>query len=304
MRLVLSGLALSIGLATAAWESADAQTIYLRGQSVHPVYEGWERNPDGTYTMWFGYMNRNYEEEPHFPVGENNFFSPGPADRGQPTHFYLRRQNFMFSTVVPADWGDRHLVWTIRHEGQDYTAVGKLLDPNWGVDEGVWRANRSTGIRGRGDSIEIENQPPTVRILGPERVIAYVGEPVALAAVADDDGDPGPSTRPQRQGSGQATREGELPIVNFLPMRGREGPIAQQVVSFRTAVETGLAVTWLHHRGPGKVTFTPRAIGVEPGQEVTTSATFSEPGTHVIRAAADDTAFVRYSDVTVEVRQR
>src|SRR5689334_6449652 len=33
---------------------------YNRGQDVVPVYEGWMPNPDGTYTMYFGYFNRNY----------------------------------------------------------------------------------------------------------------------------------------------------------------------------------------------------------------------------------------------------
>ena len=42
------------------------------------------RNPDGTFTLVFGYMSRNYEEEPGVPVGAENFFEPGPADRGQP----------------------------------------------------------------------------------------------------------------------------------------------------------------------------------------------------------------------------
>src|ERR1700757_1263381 len=39
-----------------------AQIRYSSGQNVVPVYEGWERNPDGSFNMVFGYMNRNYEE--------------------------------------------------------------------------------------------------------------------------------------------------------------------------------------------------------------------------------------------------
>ena len=305
MRLVFCGcrgLALSLALVVAGLQSADAQTMYLRGQSVQPVFEGWEQNPDGTYTMWFGYMNRNYVEEPLVAVGENNFFSPGPADRGQPTHFYVRRQNFMFSTVVPADWEDKKLVWTLPHQGEDHTAVGWLFDPGWGVDEGVWRANRSTGIRGRGDRTYFINEPPTVRILGQGTVMAFVEEPVTLTAWASDDGDPGPGEPREPRPQDEEVEEA-LPIVNFLPFR-TGGPIQQQVVNYRTAVATGLALTWLHHRGPGKVTFSPQAEGLEPGNEISTSVIFSEPGTYVIRAAADDTGFVRYADVRVEVRQR
>ena len=36
-----------------------AQVQYSRGQNVAPVFEGWERNPDGSYNMVFGYLNRN-----------------------------------------------------------------------------------------------------------------------------------------------------------------------------------------------------------------------------------------------------
>src|SRR5262245_53559281 len=65
---------------------------HYSGENVAPVYEGWEKNADGTFSLVFGYLNRNYEEEPEIPVGANNNFSPGTADRGQPTHFYTRRQ--------------------------------------------------------------------------------------------------------------------------------------------------------------------------------------------------------------------
>src|SRR6267154_1149888 len=111
--LVLLGAALSVS----------AQVQYSRGQNVAPVFEGWEHNPDGTFNMVFGYLNRNYEEEVDIPIGAENTISMGgegtssprttqtgaaglsgqvndgsaPAavrdgDRGQPTHFYPRRQ--------------------------------------------------------------------------------------------------------------------------------------------------------------------------------------------------------------------
>ena len=55
--------------------------------------------------MVFGYMNRNYDERPEIAIGPNKSFSPEPADRGQPTHFYPRRQQFMFRVRVPANSG-------------------------------------------------------------------------------------------------------------------------------------------------------------------------------------------------------
>src|ERR1700759_513428 len=73
---------------------AQQQLVQLRhwnGQPVSPAFEGYDVNSDGSFNMWFGYLNRNYEEEPDIPVGPENSFSPGPADRGQPTHFQIRR---------------------------------------------------------------------------------------------------------------------------------------------------------------------------------------------------------------------
>ena len=71
------------------------------------MYEGWEQNADGTYTMWFGYLNRNFEQRLNVPVGPDNNIQPGGPDRGQPTIFETagkRRQQFAFKVVLPADW--------------------------------------------------------------------------------------------------------------------------------------------------------------------------------------------------------
>ena len=74
---------------------------YTKGQHIEPAYEGWMQNPDGTFSFLFGYHNENWGEELDIPVGENNFFSPGEADRGQPTHFLPRRNRFTFKVQVP-----------------------------------------------------------------------------------------------------------------------------------------------------------------------------------------------------------
>jgi len=66
-------------------QSTELHTKFKSGQGVVPVYEGWERVPDGSFNMVFGYLNRNHVEELNVPVGPQNGFEPGPADRGQPT---------------------------------------------------------------------------------------------------------------------------------------------------------------------------------------------------------------------------
>ena len=123
-----------------------AQT-YARGQNVAPAFEGWEKNEDGSFNFLFGYMNRNWLEEIDVPVGEDNMFSPGPADRGQPTHFLPRRNRFVFKVRVPADWGDRELVWTLTSQGVTEHAYASLR-PDYIVDNTVIMSETGSARRG------------------------------------------------------------------------------------------------------------------------------------------------------------
>lgn len=101
-------------------------------------------NADGTLSMYFGYMNRNYEEELDIPLGpENRVELVGDAndgrggDRGQPTHFYPRRQRMVFSVVVPKDFGlDKKVVWTLTSRGKTNVAKG-WLQPEWQINKEV-----------------------------------------------------------------------------------------------------------------------------------------------------------------------
>ena len=87
-------------------------------------------------------MNSNWEEEFDVDVGQRNYFSvvePGQldditvdgydfsqADRGQPTHFYPRRNPFLFTIDVPADFGEKELVWTLQ---EDQVIQAGLMEP-------------------------------------------------------------------------------------------------------------------------------------------------------------------------------
>src|SRR5215467_6456283 len=162
-----------------------AQLVQLRhwsGQGVSPVYEGFDTNPDGSHNMWFGYMNRNYEEELDIPVGPDNSFEPG-ADRGQPTHFALRRHKDVFRVVVPKDFGDQKLVWTLRAHGQTAQVPGSL-NP-------VWMIDRLRTTRGGNSERVNSNTPPMVSIDPPEQMILFPNPgSVKLNISATDDGLP------------------------------------------------------------------------------------------------------------------
>src|ERR1700681_3106890 len=57
------------------------------GSSVTGAFEGWFKNPDGSFNLLLGYYNRNRKQEVDIPVGPNNQIQPGGPDRGQTTHF-------------------------------------------------------------------------------------------------------------------------------------------------------------------------------------------------------------------------
>ena len=168
--------------------SAPAQLVQLRhysGQGISPVYEGYDVNPDGSFNMWFGYMNRNYEEEPDLPVGADNYFSPGDADRGQPTHFLVRRHKDVFSVTVPKSLADQTLTWTVIVHDQKQQ-VAATLSP-------VWMIDRKYTTRGANIENPYSNLPPEVKLEFAEKTIS-VSEALPIGFSATDDG------RPLRQG--------------------------------------------------------------------------------------------------------
>ena len=69
--------ALAFLLAVTPGGSQVVQVRHWSGQGIAPAYEGFDINPDGSFNLWFGYMNRNYEEELDIPVGPDNSFEPG-----------------------------------------------------------------------------------------------------------------------------------------------------------------------------------------------------------------------------------
>jgi hypothetical protein len=265
-----------------------------RGQNVVPAYEGFWRNADGTYDLMFGYYNRNWEEELDVPVGPGNTLDPGGPDQGQPTHFFPRRNQFVFKVRVPANFGNKEVVWTLTTNGQTEKAYGTLR-PQYAVDETVMMANFGAGGQTGFVPDMMGNKAPELKVEGEKKRTAKVGEPVALSAVATDDGKPK-----------------ARPMPAFL--------IGQS--HFLPNAATGLRLSWFIYRGPGKVAFDPPQTKVwqdhrdggnspwsagwttppaPPENRWTARATFSEPGTYVLRALASDGGLINYEDVTVTV---
>src|SRR6195256_4074556 len=164
-------------------QSGASQLVTVRhasGQGVAPVYEGFDVNPDGSFNMWFGYMNRNYEEAVDIAVGPDNAFEPG-ADRGQPTHFTPRRHKDVFSVTVPKDFGEQTLAWMLTAHGETHKVVGTLKP--------VWQIDRRRTTRGGNSERVSSNLPPVVTVQSSDRTVAYPGS-VTLTVSATDDGLP------------------------------------------------------------------------------------------------------------------
>ena len=297
-----------LALAAGAHAAAAQGLTYASGQSLSPSFEGWEKNPDGSFSLLFGYLNRNWEAEPDIPVGSDNNFSPGPADRGQPTHFLPRRNRFVFKVRVPADFGEQELVWTVRSVGSERKAYA-LLRPDYYVDNMVIMSE--TGTLGPGNSNpELRaHERPVLELEGDSVIDAQVGQPVTLAAHVTDDGIPNRSRRRL-----PLTADGTLDLDRAMRTPSR---ITVQKVM-------GLHLTWFVYRGPagGNVSFTPGQIAPwedtrpysnspwssfwvppelpEDGRWVT-EVTFDEPGTYVLQGRADDGGLFTDKRVTVRV---
>lgn len=236
------------------------------GDSVQPVFEGWQKYPDGSRKLWFGYFNRNLIQQMDIPVGSNNGFAAVPdqakwkPDQGQPTHFYTGRQRYIFAIKVPDDMGvGQKVTWTIIANGQTCKAIA-FLDPSWEVDDGVRMMNHG----GAGLAPPTVNEYPKITS-GSKDTTAQVGTPLKLSITATDDGIPKP--RSGRGGGG------------------------------------GVQISWILYRGPGQVQFNPARSAPVYGKpaEGTTEATFSVPGDYWVRAVADDGLLDVVHDVKVSV---
>lgn len=275
--------------------AAQAQESYSKGQNVAPAFEGWEQNEDGSFSFLFGYMNRNWLEEPDVPVGAENSFSPGLEDQGQPTHFLPRRNRFVFRVNVPADWGDKELVWTLTTAGKTESAYASLR-PDYVVDNMIIASETGALNAGFSTPESRENEPPVITLEGEQVRRVRVGEAVTIVATVEDDGLPRAQRRPASPDTSSAP-----PTLSARQLRAPSRITVAKV--------NGLHLAWFVYRGEGKVEFAPHQVKTwedartgmnspwaslwsapplpdDMRWEVT--VTFDRPGTYVLQGRADD----------------
>ena len=295
--------------------SAQTKFSYSRGQSISPAYEGWWPNDDGSFTMFFGYMNSNWEEEFDVPVGPDNHIDPGGPDQGQPTHFYPRRNMFLFTIRVPKDFGDRELVWTLVTHAKTERAFASLK-PDYLLNKQTIATEVGANMSGLGDEL-LTNEFPVLTVEGADQRSARVGEPLTLVARVTDDGIPSGARQTRAPARGSPEGRGAT-SVDAGRARLNYRPPTQTV----PATPNGVWLSWIAYRGVRRVTFSPlqlktwqytRTYGNSPwsppyimpaapadGKWVV-QAIFDEPGTYVLRAIAGDGALFTGQNVTVSV---
>jgi hypothetical protein len=250
---------------------------YTRGQDVSPTFDGWEKNPDGSFSMWFGYYNRNAEDDLDVPIGAGNAFDLGNGDQDQPTHFYPGRHWFVFKVAVPKDWPlDKRVVWTLTNKGRTNQSKG-WLQPEWEVDKLLISANAFY-----------------------DRFLMSLGRPVADAIIA---GNKAPAV------TGASSQSVTLPAAAVLKLTVNDDGLPEPRAGDRdssgqiTGGIQGVRVRWILYRGPGKVRFDPDVTPPVYGNPLNaeTKVSFSMPGIYRIRAIASDGALFSTYDVDVQV---
>jgi hypothetical protein len=332
-------VALVAGLVGVAIGGVRGQTryTYSSGEPLNPSFEGWWPNDDGSYELFFGYMNTNWLQEFDIPIGADNTMMPGGPDQGQPTHFYPRRNPFLFTIRVPKDFGAKELVWTLTANGQTEHAYA-TLKPDYQIDKQVI----STEVGGDNGSLSDKlrtNIPPELKVDGEKTRSVKIGEPLALSVFARDPDNiparrgaargaaPARGTAPggasgaaaSVEGRGQATAQTPAPA----PARAAQAAAPRPPISVTASSGPGLRFSWMVYRGKAAaVTFDPvqmktwedtRAYANSPwsppyiipeppadGKWVA-QATFKEPGTYVLRGVASDGSLFTYDNITVNV---
>jgi hypothetical protein len=181
------GLMIGVVLALSPAISAQGLRVIerLSGQNVAPIYDGYEINSDGTSSMWFSYFNRNRAEALEVPIGPDNAFEPGPADRGQPTHFVPLWQKSAFRIIVPKDFGDQKLTWHLTSNGKSETVVGTL--------------NRRAIIDRQKETLEGgaegENLAPKVSVEPMAQAVTWPGKASFIVSATDDGKPQNPATK-------------------------------------------------------------------------------------------------------------
>jgi hypothetical protein len=170
-----------------------ATPIAQQNQPIYPAYDGFIKNPDGSYTLAFAYFSHNADAVTIAP-GTANAFSPTPGDRMQPTVFKPGHWRFQCVMVVGPELADK-MRWSLSYAGTTTGTSERMLQSNWNLVEGAADLSKIDYAKvPRGVCL---NRAPQVRVLGVTarrgqvpRLMAVVGDEFNLFGSAHDEGLP------------------------------------------------------------------------------------------------------------------
>jgi hypothetical protein len=239
-----------------AAQTAPTGLVHDSGQSVTPSFEGWFANPDGTYSILFGYFSRNLKQELDVPIGPENRIEPGGPDQGQPTHLLPRRRWGVFTVTVPKDFGSKKIAWTLTANGKT-TVIPAGLDPLWELSpfkDATGNTPPFLGFNPSGPFVQGPRGQSTTLAVAAKRQL-----PLTLW-IADD----------ANVAAGATTPKSPPVILSWSKFRG---PGAVTFSNERPAIEKA------EFDGPPRTAFHGKAA---------TTATFDEPGEYILHVLAND----------------
>src|SRR5262245_47288753 len=208
-----------------------------QNQPIYPAYDGFTKNPDGSYTIAFAYFSHNAETVT-IPAGAGNGFAPTPGDRQQPTVFKPGHWRFQCVMVVGPEF-DGKMAWTLSYAGTTTSTSQHMLQSNWYLVEGAEEVEKIDYAKvKRGVCL---NRAPIVRVLGTvgrgEKAklapIASVGEDYSLFGSVNDEGLP----------RGKAIVTGWKQVSGPGPAKFQDATVARTHVNFPAPGEYVLELT-------------------------------------------------------------
>ncbi|MEX0964226.1 MAG: hypothetical protein WDZ52_09340 [Pseudohongiellaceae bacterium] len=297
--------------------AAQERRMLLSGEMLSPAYEGWWPNEDGSFKLFFGYMNTNWKQQFDIPVGPENYFNvvekselddldmddyvESTADMGQPTHFYPRRNPFLFTIDVPADFGEQEVVWTLKSRGKTARAFGSLY-ADYRIDPQVISTEVGGAYGSLADRLR-SNIAPELELKGDSYRAVRVGEPLSLSVYANDPDDyPARSERPLPSKPEQIYN----PPSSIVAMSGPGLRFSWSVFrgpEVATTFEPTQMKTYTDTRAYANSPWSPPFYIPEPPKDNLwhTEVTFDKPGDYILRGIASDGSMFTYQNVHVAV---
>lgn len=260
--------ALVAGAVVSAQVQLPSTPLKQFGSSISPAFDGWFDYPGGSQGFLVSYYNRNTEQEIDVPIGPNNHFEPGEADRGQPTHFLPRRHYGMFVIDVPKNFSKTDKLWWVLTVNGMTNKVPLYMHKDYNVSPFTSTEESPNGGHNVPPTLRFEEggqsfQGPAIAVAKAISRTATVGTPMPLSLWADDDA---------------------------LYSTGTSGPL--------TGDRPPVSLTISKYRGPGQVTIAdprPKFKTLQGGKplesysgQTSTTVTFSQPGDYLLHVTAND----------------